>query len=84
MRRRIASINDVPIQEADRLYHWPLGRRPDDHPGLSELGLKDGGGIFACPLSLTSAPIEGSVRIAHRRMAADHGRNRRISVIVSL
>lgn len=39
MRRRIASINDVPIQEADRLYHWPIGRRPDDHPGLSELGL---------------------------------------------
>ncbi|MCC8393768.1 nuclear transport factor 2 family protein [Paraburkholderia sp. MMS20-SJTR3] len=39
MARRHASINDVPIREADRLYHWPLGRRPDDHPGLSELGL---------------------------------------------
>ena len=39
MRRRIASINDVPIQEADRKYLWPLGRRPDGHPGLSELGL---------------------------------------------
>ncbi len=39
MRRRIASINDLPIQEADRKYHWPLGRRPDDHPGLSDLGL---------------------------------------------
>ena len=39
MRRRIASINDLPIAEGDRLYHWPLGRRPDDHPGLSELGL---------------------------------------------
>jgi nuclear transport factor 2 (NTF2) superfamily protein len=39
MRRRVASINDLPIREADRLYHWPLGRRPDDHPGLSELGL---------------------------------------------
>jgi hypothetical protein len=39
MRRRIASINDLPIAEADRKYHWPLGRRPDDHPGLSELGL---------------------------------------------
>ena len=39
MVRRIASINDLPIQEADRKYHWPLGRRPDDHPGLSELGL---------------------------------------------
>ena len=39
MRRRIASINDLPIQESERLYRWPLGRRPDDHPGLSELGL---------------------------------------------
>ena len=39
MRRRIASINDLAIAEADRKFHWPLGRRPDDHPGLSELGL---------------------------------------------
>jgi uncharacterized protein len=39
MRRRIASINDLPIKEAERKYRWPLGRRPDDHPGLSELGL---------------------------------------------
>ena len=39
MARRHASINDLPIREADRLYHWPLGRRPDDHPGLSDLGL---------------------------------------------
>lgn len=39
MRRRYASINDLPIQEADRKYHWPLGRRPDEHPGLSDLGL---------------------------------------------
>ncbi|WP_158816903.1 nuclear transport factor 2 family protein [Methylocapsa sp. S129] len=39
MRLRIASINDLPIAEADRKYHWPLGRRPDDHPGLIELGL---------------------------------------------
>lgn len=39
MRRRIASINDRPIAEADRLFHWPLGRRPDGHPGLTELGL---------------------------------------------
>ena len=38
MRRRYASINDLPIKEADRKYHWPLGRRPDDHPGLSDLG----------------------------------------------
>jgi len=39
MRRRIASINDVPIAEGERRFHWPLGRRPDDHPGLSALGL---------------------------------------------
>ena len=39
MRLRIASINDLPIGEEDRKYHWPLGRRPDDHPGLSDLGL---------------------------------------------
>ena len=39
MRRRIASINDLPIRESDRLYHWPLGRRPDAHPSLSDLGL---------------------------------------------
>jgi nuclear transport factor 2 (NTF2) superfamily protein len=38
MRLRIASINDAPIREADRKYHWPQGRRPDDHPGLSDLG----------------------------------------------
>ena len=39
MRRRIASINDLPIAESDRKFRWPLGRRPDDHPGLSDLGL---------------------------------------------
>ncbi len=39
MRRRIASINDLPIDESDRKYRWPLGRRPDEHPGLSELRL---------------------------------------------
>ncbi|MEQ8390193.1 MAG: DUF1348 family protein [Thalassospira sp.] len=39
MRRRVASINDKPISSEERLFHWPLGRRPDDHPGLSELGL---------------------------------------------
>ncbi|WP_433695761.1 DUF1348 family protein [Paraburkholderia phenoliruptrix] len=39
MARRHASINDLPIREADRLYHWPLGRRPDDHPSLSDLSL---------------------------------------------
>ena len=39
MLRRFASINDLPILPEDRLFHWPGGRRPDDHPGLSELGL---------------------------------------------
>ncbi|NUU68060.1 nuclear transport factor 2 family protein [Enterobacteriaceae bacterium BIT-l23] len=39
MRQRHASINDLAINEAERLFRWPLGRRPDDHPGLSELGL---------------------------------------------
>ena len=39
MRRREASINDVPIAEAARLFHWPAGPRPADHPGLSDLGL---------------------------------------------
>ena len=38
MRVRHASINDLPIEEAERKYRWPLGRRPDGHPGLSELG----------------------------------------------
>jgi nuclear transport factor 2 (NTF2) superfamily protein len=39
MQRRFACINDLPIKEGERKYHWPLGRRPDDHPGLSDLGL---------------------------------------------
>ncbi|HEF5873749.1 TPA: nuclear transport factor 2 family protein [Burkholderia cenocepacia] len=39
MHYRHASINDLPIREADRKFHWPLGRRPDDHSGLTELGL---------------------------------------------
>ncbi len=39
MQARFASINDLPIAEADRLLRWPIGRRPDDHPGLSDLGL---------------------------------------------
>jgi len=38
MRERRASINDLPIEEAERKFHWPLGRRPDEHPGLSEFG----------------------------------------------
>jgi uncharacterized protein len=38
MRLRIASINDLPIKESERRYHWPLGRRPDDHLSLSDLG----------------------------------------------
>jgi nuclear transport factor 2 (NTF2) superfamily protein len=39
MQKRHASINDLPIKEEDRKFRWPMGRRPDDHPGLSELGL---------------------------------------------
>jgi nuclear transport factor 2 (NTF2) superfamily protein len=39
MRRRLASINDLPIKETERKFHWPLGPRPDNYPGLSELGL---------------------------------------------
>lgn len=39
MAVRRASINDLEIDESDRLFHWELGRRPDDHPGLTELGL---------------------------------------------
>ncbi|HEX3877999.1 MAG TPA: nuclear transport factor 2 family protein [Bryobacteraceae bacterium] len=39
MHHRYASINDVPIRQDQRLYHWTLGPRPDDHPGLSDLGL---------------------------------------------
>ena len=39
MRSRFASINDLPIKESERKYHWPLGRRPDRHPGLSDPGL---------------------------------------------
>lgn len=39
MQQRHASINDLAISEADRKFHWPPGRRPDDHPGLSALGL---------------------------------------------
>jgi nuclear transport factor 2 (NTF2) superfamily protein len=39
MHQRIASINDLPILEADRKFHWQLGRRPDEYPSLSELGL---------------------------------------------
>ena len=39
MQRRIASINDLPIKESERKYHWPPGPRPADHPSLSDLGL---------------------------------------------
>jgi nuclear transport factor 2 (NTF2) superfamily protein len=46
---RFASINDLPISESDRKYHWPLGRRPDNDPGLSDLGLY----LSAIALSMT-------------------------------
>lgn len=38
MRRRLASINEHPISESERMFHWPLGRRPEDYPSLSDLG----------------------------------------------
>jgi uncharacterized protein len=38
MHTRFACINDLPIKESERKFHWPLGRRPDDHPGLSDFG----------------------------------------------
>ncbi len=40
MRLRLANINDLPIRESERKYHWPLGRRPNNHPGLSDLGFQ--------------------------------------------
>lgn len=39
MQKRYASINDLPIKETKRKFHWPQGRRPDDHPGLNDLGI---------------------------------------------
>ena len=39
MEHRFSSINDMPIKASERKFHWPLGRRPDDHPGLSDLGM---------------------------------------------
>lgn len=39
MQQRLASINDLPIANSERKYHWPAGPRPEDHPGLSDLGL---------------------------------------------
>lgn len=39
MQKRFASINDLPIKASERLFHWPQGRRPDEHPSLSDLGL---------------------------------------------
>ncbi len=42
MRRRIASINDLPIKESERKFHWPLGRRPDDHPFVERFGVVGG------------------------------------------
>lgn len=39
MEHRFSSINDMPIKASERKFHWPLGRRPDNHPGLSDLGM---------------------------------------------
>lgn len=54
MQRRFACINDMPIAESEQKYHWPLGRRADDHPVLSELGLSAGrpcGPLGSAPIS---------------------------------
>jgi cyanate lyase len=57
MRRRIASINDLLIAETDRKFHWPLGRRPDAHRGLSELGLWRLGKTLLGPRRTTEEPM---------------------------
>ena len=71
MRRRIASINDLPIQETDRRFLWPLGRRPDDHPSLSDRPLREKPmniqRVYASDVAFTpsvkavQAPIRGPV-----------------------
>jgi nuclear transport factor 2 (NTF2) superfamily protein len=55
MQRRFACVNDMPIQASEREFHWSLGRRPDEHPGISDLGLRwsaagvrPGGGAGFC------------------------------------
>jgi hypothetical protein len=59
MRQRIASINDLRISESERKYHWPLGRRPDDHPSLS-----------AYELSVNKCVIYGQYAMALHRLTA--------------
>ena len=56
MRRRFASINDLPIDESERKFRWPLGRRPDDHPSLSALGLQIGASLSSWASSLCLRP----------------------------
>ena len=58
MAARFASINDLPISASDRKYHWPFGRRPDNHPGLSDLGLL----LSGIALSITAGDISSQSR----------------------
>ena len=66
MQRRFASINDLPINESERKYHWPLGRRPDDHPSLSDLGLEHRGLYPAAAASELTANRQYAREIALR------------------
>lgn len=56
MRIRLASINDLPIQEDERKLLWSQGPRPSDHPGLSDLGLKPLQGTSSCPITTHRSP----------------------------
>src|SRR5690606_10988202 len=57
MTRRIASINDLPISESERKFHWPAGKRPEQHPGLAELGLCRS---YRCPTGMFNCPALAS------------------------
>ncbi len=61
MHRRHASINDLAIEETQRFYHWPLGRRPDDHPGLSVLKLTSRGGKKERHIKPEDSPDFGNI-----------------------
>jgi hypothetical protein len=66
MTTRYASINDLPIAEVDRKFFWPLGRRPDDHPGLTDLGggpsLSSLGSAFNAPIHEAAHELRDLVR----------------------
>jgi hypothetical protein len=69
MRLRFASINDLPIKETERKYHWALGRRPDDHPGLSDLG-------FYGPNPFTCVPARKEQALPRGSSAGVEGKRR--------